>query len=421
MVRPFSLFCMGIRVHKGYAPMRTWCRSPPPPVGRDLDGPEAAWQKQIATHLVPLPGRHAYPPSTSGQYDLRLRSQLMLPPIHTIFLLIPAAPLAPEDSQRAWVTPLHRLVASLPILSHAYVGFVSLPEAIFHANHSVRYPTSVRAVRRDLVSARFGDLSTVDACSSQGIGEHSSACRYAVSLGLVVYYPYGSMGTLPFLSPPDELSARDILTPTPGWLPPDPPVSGSPAKDAHTMAREWAESLLMTDRLVSHASRWMMTFHDSFLNKSAAVSTLTHTRPDILFLAHQTLTTHRPRFARRRPRHGAAFTSAVHALRYASGQTDVQYIYMLPTVRCKVVDTSAPRVPVSAALAQALAMGAVLIDVASLPAEHDMSHIPPLRVSTMRPLALDDADPMNVSVLVGDTRVSVQTMCAAAEWMGQAT
>ena len=101
-----------------------------------------------------------------------------------------------------------------------------------------------------------------------------------------------------------------------------------------------------------------MTFHDSFLNKSAAISTLRHTRPDLLFLAHQTRTTHRPRFARRHPRHGVAFTSAAHALRYAIGQTDVQYIYMLPTAQCQVVDASAPHVPVSAALAHAVTMGA---------------------------------------------------------------
>ena len=227
------------------------------------------------------------------------------------------------------------------------------------------------------MSARFRDLSTVDACSSHGIGNHSSACRYAVSLGLVIYYPYGPMGTAQFLSPPGELSARDILTPTPGWLPPEAPASGSPVKDAHTMAREWAESLLMTDHLVAHASRWMMTFHDSFLNKSAAISTLRHTRPDLLFLAHQTRTTHRPRFARRRPRHGVAFTSAAHALRYAIGQADVQYIYMLPTAQCQIADTPAPRFPVSAASAHALTMGAVLVDSGSLPAEHDTPHIPP--------------------------------------------
>ena len=87
--------------------------------------PEAAWQEQIATHLAPLPGRYIYPPSNTGQYDLRLRSQLMPPPACTVFLLIPVAPLAPDDPSRARDVPLHRLVTSLQLLSHAYVGFVS--------------------------------------------------------------------------------------------------------------------------------------------------------------------------------------------------------------------------------------------------------------------------------------------------------
>ena len=65
------------------------------------------------------------------------------------------------------------------------------------------------------------------------------------------------------------------------------------------------------------------------------------------------------------------------------------------------------------------AMGAVLIDVASLPAEHNMSHISPLRVSTTRPLAINADDPMSVHVLVDDTQMSIQTVCDAAEWMGQ--
>ena len=160
-----------------------------------------------------------------------------------------------------------------------------------------------------------------------------------------------------------------------------------------------------------------MTFHDSFLNKSAAISTLRHTRPDLLFLAHQTRTTHRPRFARRHPRHGVAFTSAAHALRYAIGQTDVQYIYMLPTAQCQVVDASAPHVPVSAALAHAVTMGAVLIDVASLPAAHDMSQISPLHVSTMRPLAINADDPTSVHVLVDDTQMSIRAVYVA-RWSG---
>ena len=338
----------------------------------------------------------------------------------TVFLLVPAAPLTPDDPGRTRDIPLHRLVTSLPLLSHAYVGFVSLPEAIFHANHTIRYPASVRAVRMDSQSIRFCDLSTVGSCSLHEIDGHSSACRHAVSLGLVVYYPYGRLGTLPFLPPPGELSTEDIQVPTPGWLSPDPPVPGSPAKDAHALARDWTESLLMTGQLVAHASRWMMTFHDSFLNKLEAVSTLRLVRPDRLFLAHQTRTTHKPRFARRRPRHGVAFTTAAQALQHAIRQTDVQYIYMLPTAQCNVVDTSAPRTPLSLACAQALATGAVLIDIASLPTEHGMSHVPPLCVSPMRPLALDDADPLRVHILVDGSPLSIHTICDTAEWMGQA-
>ena len=148
--RLFSIFCMGIRIHKGYAPLLTWCRTTPAPIQREPCGPEAAWQERIATHLVPLPGRHTYPPNTVGQYDLRLRSQLMLPPLDTVFLLIPAAPLTPGGPDRMKTIPLHRLVTSLPLLSHAYIGFVSLPEAIFHANHTVRYPISIRAIQVDL-------------------------------------------------------------------------------------------------------------------------------------------------------------------------------------------------------------------------------------------------------------------------------
>ena len=105
------------------------------------------------------------PPNTAGQYDLRLRSQLMPPPMDTVFLLVPAAPLTPDDPGRTRDIPLHRLVTSLQLPSHAYVGFVSLPEAIFHANHTIRYPASVRAVRMDSQSIRFCVLSTVGSCS----------------------------------------------------------------------------------------------------------------------------------------------------------------------------------------------------------------------------------------------------------------
>ena len=60
--RLFSIFCMGIRIHKGYAPLLTWCRTTPAPARRESASPEAAWQEQIATHLASLPGRHIYPP-----------------------------------------------------------------------------------------------------------------------------------------------------------------------------------------------------------------------------------------------------------------------------------------------------------------------------------------------------------------------
>ena len=300
-----------------FAPLRSWCRTAPPPPDDGPANPETVLQEQIAKHLVASPGQYIYPPSITGQYDLCLRSQLMLPPEHTVFLLIPTVPLAQTDPRNTHTTPLHRLVANIQLPSQAYVGFVSLPEAILHANHTMRYPASVRAVRRDPASTRFLDLSTVMGCSSHSIVDNSSTCRYAVSLGLVIYCPYGPMGTSQFLPPPGELSDEDTPTPTPGWLPPDDPAPDSPAQGAHNTAREWANSMLMTEHLVAYASRWMLAFHDSFLNKSAAISALTRTRQDVLFLAHRTRTTHRPRFARRRPPYGAAFASAARALRYA--------------------------------------------------------------------------------------------------------
>ena len=289
----------------------------------------------------PVSGTIYIPPSALGEYDLRLRSQLMLPPVHMVFLLIPTTPLARADPRHTHTTPLHRLIANIQLPSQAYIGFVSLPEAISHANHTVRYPTSIRAVRRDPTSASFLDLSTVAACNSYDIRENSSACRCAVSLELMMYYPYGRRGTSTFLPPPEELWAEDIRTPTPGWAPPADPAPDSPARGAHVEAREWANSLLMTKHLVAHASRWMMVFHDSFLNKSAAVSALTRARQDILFLTSRARTTHRPRFARRRPPYGAAFTSAARALRYATECLDIQYICMLSSAQCRVVQEPA--------------------------------------------------------------------------------
>ena len=86
---------------------------------------------------------------------------------------------------------------------------------------------------------------------------------------------------------------------------------------------------------------------------------------------------------------------------------------MLPAAPCKVVDVLALRVPPSAACAVGLAMGAVLIDVASLPAAHNIPHVPPLCISAMRPLALDDADPMRVYVLVDGTPLTIHTVCGS--------
>ena len=141
-----------------------------------------------------------------------------------------------------------------------------------------------------------------------------------------------------------ERPVEDVQTPTPGWLPPNGPTHYSPAKNTHEMTREWAESILMTDHLVCYASRRMVAFHESFLDKSAAISTITAVQTEIPFLAHWALTTHRPRFARNRSRYGAAFTSASQALQYAARQMDVRSIYMLPTTQCQVIDTSGPHV-----------------------------------------------------------------------------
>ena len=164
--------------------------------------------------------------------------------------------------------PIHRLVAQLPVQSHSYLAFVSPPEAIFHANHTVRYPVSIRAVGAHTTPTRFQDLSTVAHCASVGLEQRSLVCRYAVSMGLVVYYPYGQSGTEQYLPSPQALSAEDIPVPTPGWTAPAEQAHHSPAKDAHVTAREWAESTLMTDHLVCHASRWMMSFHPAFLDKT---------------------------------------------------------------------------------------------------------------------------------------------------------
>ena len=125
---------------------------------KDWTNLETKWMEQVARHLVQTPGRLIYPPSTSGQYALRLRSQLMLPPAGTMFVLVPTIPLTRADLHCARPIPIHRLVAQLLVQSHVYLAFVSLPEAIFHANHTVRYPVSIRAVGGETTPARFQNL-----------------------------------------------------------------------------------------------------------------------------------------------------------------------------------------------------------------------------------------------------------------------
>ena len=356
MNRLFSLSCMGIRVHKGHAPLDLWCRTGTPtpdedplgPTCKDWTTPEAKWMEQVARHLVPIPGRHIYPPSTSGQYDLRLRAQLMLPPTGTVFVLVPTAPLARADPRCVRPIPIHRLVAQLPVQAHVYLAFVSLPEAIFHANHTVRYPVSIRAVNDETTPMRFQNLSTVEHCTSLGLEQRSSVCRYAVSLGLVVYYPYGQTGTEQHLPSPEALSTDDIPTPTPGWMAPVEQAYHTPTKDAHIMAREWAESTLMTDHLVCLASRWMMSFHAAFLDKTVTTLALEMRQTEVLFLTYWTHITHKPRFARRNQvRYGAAFSSAAQALRYAATETDVRYIYILPVSQCQIIDQTAPHLAIA--------------------------------------------------------------------------
>ena len=258
--------------------------------------------EQVARHLVQTPGRHIYPSSTSGQYDLRLRSQLMLPPAGTMFVLVPTTPLTRAGPPHARPVPIHRSIAQLPIISHTYLAFVSLPEAIFHANHTVRYPVSIRAVGSETTPARFQGLFTVDNCASHGLEKRSSVCRYAVSPGLMVHYPFGQSGTEQHLPSPEALSTDDNPTPTPGWMAPVEQAHHSPAKDAHIMTREWAESTLMTGHLVCHASRWMMTFHTAFLDKSVAKLALERVQIEVFFVTYWTHITHKPRFARNRVR-----------------------------------------------------------------------------------------------------------------------
>ena len=163
----------------------------------------------------------------------------------------------------------------------------------------------------------------------------------------------------------------------------------SPEKDAHAMAREWAESTLMTDHLVCHTSRWMMTFHESFLDNTVARLVLE-----------------------------TAFTSAARALQYAATEIDVQYIYILPVSQCQIVDQMAYRTTIPETLTRAIGMGAVLVDIGSIPTDHPLTHIPPLPISTMRPLALETDDPLRVNIYADSRRLRAQltSQCSAHTW-----
>jgi hypothetical protein len=269
---------------------------------------------------------------------------------------------------------------------------------------------------------RFQNLSTVEHCTYLGLEQRSSVCRYAVSLGLVVYYPYGQTGTEPYLPSPEALSTDDIPIPTPGWMAPVEQAYHTPTKDAHIMAREWAESTLMTDHLVCLASRWMMSFHAAFLDKTVTTLALEMRQTEVLFLTYWTHITHKPRFARRNQvRYGAAFSSAAQALRYAATETDVRYIYILPVSQCQIIDQTAPHLAIPGTLAHAVDIGAVLVDIASIPTDHSLAHVPPLPVSDMRPLALGTDDPLQVNVWLNDAQFSIHTICDTMEWMGQTT
>ena len=136
------------------------------------------------------------------------------------------------------------------------------------------------------------------------------------------------MSFSPFWKMSRSLSTEDILVPTPGRMAPAEQAHHSPAKDVHVMAREWAESTLTTDHLVCHASRWMMSFHAAFLNKTVAKFALERTQTEVFFVTYWTHITHKPRFARNRVRYGAAFASIARALQYAATEVDARYIYI---------------------------------------------------------------------------------------------
>ena len=86
-----------------------------------------------------------------------------------------------------------------------------------------------------------------------------------------------------------------------------------------------------------------------------------------------------------------------------------------------MVNQMAPRTTIPEPLTRAIGMGTVLVDIGSIPTDHSLTHIPPLPVSNMRPLALETADPLRVNILLNDTQFSIRTVFDTMEWMGQTT
>ena len=157
----------------------------------------------------------------------------MLPPIHTGFLLVPCHP---NDRERP--IALHILLQRIHLPHNALIGFVSLPEAIFHAHHTVRYQVSIRAIYLDKGCRDFQDLSTVTGCTTHDTRNKSSSCRHAVLLGLFVYHLFGSQCDRPTRQYPTGLTSHDLTIPILGWSPPPPDQDISPGRELHTTARE---------------------------------------------------------------------------------------------------------------------------------------------------------------------------------------
>ena len=93
--RLFSLNNAGIRIHSGSGgPIHSRNSWTPRTSITTYNGPHTFgsnkhWHDQLVQNLVQTPNLHIYAPNTIEDYDLRLRPQLMLPPKHTGFLLIP--------------------------------------------------------------------------------------------------------------------------------------------------------------------------------------------------------------------------------------------------------------------------------------------------------------------------------------------